>query len=443
MAFRDLFGAAGCAPDGTNPGLSSTSSAQEQRVNNPLGQFVHTVMNARETMDSIEEMRIPQGNDEDVLRKNPSIQMPDHVHDVQSYMNSLKLEDDIDGDVYGIEEGEEALRNFNGDENLDQLGLNFNWDNFWQDFHTPMSQVAQEPPSYQFSQNNPFLRLEDPFTTGMDLFHRGCLDEAILAFEAQIQQGTPDINLSDAWRWLGTSHAENDEDKVAISCLLNSVAADPENLEALLDIGVSYTNELVAVQALNYLRSWLSQHPDYQVIPAEFDKQPEEGFYTLHKKVTAMFRRASEMCPHDADLFAVLGVLYNLSREYDLAIESFKQAIVLDPKNYSLWNKLGATQANSPRPQGSKEAVYAYRKALELKPNYVRAWVNMGISYANQGIYDTASKYYLRALSLNPRAEHVWSYLRIALSCHNREDLVRLVDSPDRDVNLFRSHFEF
>jgi len=151
-------------------------------------------------------------------------------------------------------------------------------------------------------------------------------------------------------------------------------------------------------QALNYLRSWLSQHPDYQSIPVEFDAQPEEGFYTLHKKVTAMFRKAADVCPHDADLFTVLGVLYNLSREYDLAIESFKQAIVLDPKNYSLWNKLGATQANSPRPQGSKEAVYAYRKALELKPNYVRAWVNMGISYANQGIYDTASKYYLRAL---------------------------------------------
>jgi peroxin-5 len=97
-------------------------------------------------------------------------------------------------------------------------------------------------------------------------------------------------------------------------------------------------------------------------------------------------------------VFAVLGVLYNLSREYDMAIESFKKAIALEPKNYSLWNKLGATQANSPRPQGSKEAVYAYRKALELKPNYVRAWVNMGISYANQATYDTASKYYLRAL---------------------------------------------
>jgi hypothetical protein len=78
----------------------------------------------------------------------------------------------------------------------------------------------------------------------------------------------------------------------AIACLLNSVTADPENLEALLDIGVSYTNELVAVQALNYLLSWLRQHPDYQDIPDQYPANPEEdGFYSFHKRVSSMFHR--------------------------------------------------------------------------------------------------------------------------------------------------------
>jgi peroxin-5 len=36
----------------------------------------------------------------------------------------------------------------------------------------------------------------------------------------------------------------------------------------------------------------------------------------------------------------------------------------------------------------SSEAVYAYQKALDLKPNYMRAWTNMGISLANMGEYD-------------------------------------------------------
>ncbi|KAG2310700.1 hypothetical protein Bca52824_022257 [Brassica carinata] len=100
------------------------------------------------------------------------------------------------------------------------------------------------------------------------------------------------------------------------------------------------------------------------------------------------------MNPEDADVHIVLGVLYNLSREFDRAITSFQTALRLKPNDYSLWNKLGATQANSVH---SADAISAYQQvlfnqklakvslsdcrvywqALDLKPNYVRAWTNM------------------------------------------------------------------
>ena len=45
----------------------------------------------------------------------------------------------------------------------------------------------------------------------MEQYEKGSLVQAVLAFEAVVQK---DPLSSDAWRWLGTAHAENDEDKL-------------------------------------------------------------------------------------------------------------------------------------------------------------------------------------------------------------------------------------
>ncbi|TYI17078.1 hypothetical protein ES332_A08G299700v1 [Gossypium tomentosum] len=83
--------------------------------------------------------------------------------------------------------------------------------------------------------------------------------------------------------------------------MMHAQEADPTNLEVLLALGVSHTNELEQTAALKYLYGWLRHHPKYGTLaPLEL--------------------------------------------------------------------------ANS---------LY-YADALDLKPNYVYAWANMGISYANQ-----------------------------------------------------------
>lgn len=78
-------------------------------------------------------------------------------------------------------------------------------------------------------------------------------------------------------------------------------------------------------------------------------------------QVARLFNEAAQMSPDDADVHIVLGVLYNLSREYDKAIASFQTALKLKPHDYSLWNKLGATQANSVQ---SADAILAYQKVF-------------------------------------------------------------------------------
>jgi Flp pilus assembly protein TadD len=67
-------------------------------------------------------------------------------------------------------------------------------------------------------------------------------------------------------------------------------------------------------------------------------------------------RNLSIDCPYTKQV--VLGVLYNVSRDYDAAVTSLQSALQLGRQgDHSLWNKLGATLANSNR---SEEALPAY-----------------------------------------------------------------------------------
>ena len=163
-----------------------------------------------------------------------------------------------------------------------------------------------------------------------------------------------------------------------------------------------------------------------------------EGSHVITLQVTDNFARAVAHAPANADLHAVLGVLYNLARDYPAAVAAFEAAIKLRPTDYSLWNKLGATQANS---MECAKALPCYVNALELKPQYVRALSNLGISYSNMMSYDAAGSCYLKALSLNPEAKHIWSYLGMTLTSMGRPDLVEKV--AGQNVEAFRADFDF
>merc|ERR1712093_356164 len=77
-----------------------------------------------------------------------------------------------------------------------------------------------------------------------------------------------------------------------------------------------------------------------------------------------------------------------------------------------MWNKLGATLANSGK---SEEAIVAYHQALSLKPNYARTWSNLAIAHANLGQHQDSARFYLSSLVLNPDASHTWNFLHSAV----------------------------
>ncbi|RLV90330.1 Histidine biosynthesis trifunctional protein [Spathaspora sp. JA1] len=256
---------------------------------------------------------------------------------------------------------------------------------------------------YQFEEtkNNQFMDLPkeaDPYEIGLQLMENGAkLSEAALAFEAAIQRNE---NHIDAWLKLGEVQTQNEKEIAGISALEKCLELNPENLDALMTLAISYINEGYDNAAFATLERWIStKYP--QISARARQENPtisDEDRFSLNKRVSELFIQAAQLSPDranmDADVQMGLGVLFYANEDFDKTIDCFKAALSIRPNDAVLWNRLGASLANSNR---SEEAVDAYFKALQLKPTFVRARYNLGVSCINIGCYKEAAEHLLKS----------------------------------------------
>ncbi|KAJ3043982.1 hypothetical protein HDV00_003509 [Rhizophlyctis rosea] len=248
--------------------------------------------------------------------------------------------------------------------------------------------------TYEFTPNNPFLNQTHPQPLST---HN--LTESILALEAAVQQ---DPTSANAWYQLGIRQQENENEVAAIAALRQAVHGDPTILDAWLALAVSYTNESCRDDAYDALQNWMNNSATYEHIPRQRMESEEGVDLSRHAQVTGMFLQAAreglgKEDGLDADVQAALGVLFNVSLEYDKAVDCFQAALAARPEDYLLWNKLGATLANSGQ---TSAAMDAYFHALTINPSYIRARYNLAISCIHLGQYREAAEHLLGALSV-------------------------------------------
>ncbi|XP_076633742.1 peroxisomal biogenesis factor 5 isoform X1 [Colletes latitarsis] len=312
---------------------------------------------------------------------------------------------------------------------------------------------------YEFHEENPMKNVSNALEEGKKRLEAGDLPSAILCFEAAVQQNEDN---PEAWLLLGKTQAENEQDPLAISALKRCLTLDPTNGAALMALAVSYTNESYQNQACLTLKEWLLKNEKYKYLSVKktnIDRHPKSSvssilFDDIHEEVKNLYIQAARMNPReeiDADVQCGLGVLFNLSNEYDKACDCFQAALQVRPNDSRLWNRLGATLANG---QKSEEAINAYHRALKLSPGFIRARYNLGISCINLGAYKEAGEHLLTALnqqaagrgtqgeSYLPKAmsNTIWSTLRLVISLMHKYNLNEAIES--RDLTRLNKEFE-
>ncbi|XP_026219190.1 PEX5-related protein isoform X2 [Anabas testudineus] len=312
--------------------------------------------------------------------------------------------------------------------------------------------VSPVEKSYYFSTNNPYRDWPNAFAEGQEKVREGDLNTAVLLLEAAILQDPQD---HEAWQVLGMTQAENENEQAAIVSLQRCLELQPNNLLALMALAVSFTNSSMQQEACGALHRWISHNPRYKRLVLDhrslLQDSPATSRRGPHIPTTArselqdvllLFQEAALLnldCV-DPDLQTGLGVLFNLSSEFDKAVEAFTAALSVRPQDYLLWNRLGATLANGNR---NEEAVEAYTRALELQPGFIRSRYNLGISCINLGAHREAVSNFLTALNQQRRSQrcshqqmsaNIWTALRIAISMLDRPELFQAANIGDLDL---------
>jgi tetratricopeptide (TPR) repeat protein len=142
------------------------------------------------------------------------------------------------------------------------------------------------------------------------------------------------------------------------------------------------------------------------------------------------------------DAHTGLGKLYTDTGRFDEAAPVYEKVLALSvtaENRPRVYLNLGVSYMGAGR---RTDAIYAWRKALEMAPDYAEAYMNLGIAYQQDGHPDSARSVWTQALNIKPDFIAPRVALARLYSAENRLDEAlryyrEVLDAGARDPTLF------
>lgn len=133
----------------------------------------------------------------------------------------------------------------------------------------------------------------------------------------------------------------------------------------------------------------------------------------------ALCRLLEPLCPQDAQLLFLTGMMAHKDGRYTEAVEKLSRAAKLDPRSTRILNGLGCAYQ---RLNDQARAAEAFARSLELEPRSSATCYNYGNTCHQLGRIEQAAELFQQAVQIDPRDYTSWNNLGKCLKELNRLD---------------------
>ncbi len=147
---------------------------------------------------------------------------------------------------------------------------------------------------------------------------------------------------------------------------------DPDSVEDLVALGISYSEQGLRVKAKDCFRRALELLPEDPVI--SFNLALELMLDEEWGEALTLLNQAVNGEPDNPDFWCERGVVLFRLERYEEAEESYDLALTYGDESSRLWNSLGVLRFVTDR---FEEAELFFRRAVELEEDNADAWFNL------------------------------------------------------------------